>query len=108
MFISNAYAEAGAATQSAGFLDFLPLVALLAVFYFLIIRPRSKQIKEHKSMVETLQKGDEVVSMGGAVGRVTKVHDQYLNVELSQGVEIILEKASVQRVLPKGTIKSIN
>lgn len=107
MFISNAYAEAGAAGQSAGFLEFLPLIALLAVFYFLVIRPQSKRVKEHRSMVEALKRGDEIVTVGGAVGRITEVFEQYVKVELTDNVEITVQKQSVQSVLPKGTLKSI-
>ncbi len=73
LFISNAYAEGAAAPQGGGFMEFLPLVALLAVFYFLILRPQQKRAKEHKAMMEALQKGDEVVTIGGMLGTVTKV-----------------------------------
>lgn len=107
MFISNAYAEAAAPAQQAGIADFLPLIALVAVFYFLIIRPQSKRAKEQKAMIEALQRGDEVVTAGGELGRISKVYEQYVSVELAENIEVIVQKPAIQMVLPKGTIKSI-
>ena len=107
MFISNAYAEAAAPVQSAGLMDFLPLVALAAVFYFMVLRPQSKRAKEHKAMIEAVQRGDEVATSGGMVGRVSKVYEQYVGVELAENIEVTVQKTSIQSVLPKGTIKSI-
>ncbi len=108
LFISNAYAEGAApAPQGGGIMEFLPLVALLAVFYFLILRPQQKRAKEHKAMVEALQKGDEVVTIGGVLGKVTKVGDDNVAVEIADNVVVQVQKAAVQNVLPKGTIKSI-
>jgi len=106
MFISNAYAETAAAPQ-AGIMEFLPLIALVAVFYFLVLRPQAKRAKEHKAMVEALQRGDEVVTMGGEVGTISKVYDEYAGVEIAENVEIKVQKSAIQTVLPKGTIKSI-
>ena len=107
MFISNAFAEAAAPAAGGGIMDFLPLVALVAVFYFMILRPQSKRAKEHKVMLEALQRGDEVVTMGGELGRVSKVYEQYVGVELAENIEVTVQKAAIQSVLPKGTIKSI-
>lgn len=107
MFISNAYAEAGAAAQGAGIMDFIPLFVLAAVFYFFIIRPQSKRAKEQKAMIEALQRGDEVVTAGGEVGRVSKVYEQYVGVEIAENIDVLVQKSSIQLVLPKGTIKSI-
>ncbi len=109
MFISNAYAEAAAATGSVqdGFMQYLPLVALVAVFYFLILRPQQKRAKDLKSMTEALQRGDEVLTMGGELGTVSKVYEQYVGVELAANLEVIVQKSAIQSVLPKGTIKSI-
>jgi len=107
MFISNAYAEAAAPVQSAGLMDFLPLVALAAVFYFMVLRPQSKRAKEHKAMIEAVQRGDEVATSGGMVGRVSKVYEQYVGVELAENIEVTVQKTAIQSVLPKGTIKSI-
>lgn len=107
MFISNAYAEAAAPVQQASIMDFLPLIALIAVFYFLIIRPQSKRAKEQKAMIGALQRGDEVVTAGGELGRISKVYEQYVGVELAENIEVIVQKPAIQMVLPKGTIKSI-
>lgn len=108
LFISNAYAEgAAAAPQGGGFMEFLPLVALLAVFYFLILRPQQKRAKEHKALVEALQKGDEVVTIGGIMGKVTKVSEDSAAIEIADNVIVQVQKAAIQNVLPKGTIKSI-
>lgn len=107
MFISNAYAETAAAPQGGGFMEFLPLIALIAVFYFLVLRPQSKRAKEHKAMMGALQRGDEVVTTGGEVGSVTKVYEDYVGVLLGENIEVTVQKAAIQSVLPKGTIKSI-
>jgi len=107
MFISNAYAEAAAGSVQGGFMDYLPLVALVAVFYFLVLRPQSKRAKELKAMVEALQRGDEVVTVGGELGRITKVFEAYVGVELAENLEVTVQKTAIQTVLPKGTIKAI-
>lgn len=107
MFISNAYAEGAAAAQGGGIMDFLPLIALVAVFYFLILRPQSKRAKEHKAMIEAIQRGDEVVTAGGEVGSISKVYEQYVGVEIAENVVVTVQKSTIQSVLPKGTIKSI-
>lgn len=107
LFISNAYAEGAAAPQDGGIMQFLPLVALLAVFYFLILRPQQKRAKEHKTLMEALQKGDEVTTIGGILGKVTKVNDDSAAIEIADNVVIQVQKAAIQNVLPKGTIKSI-
>lgn len=107
MFISNAYAESTAAAQGGGIMEFLPLIALIAVFYFLVLRPQSKRAKEHKALMEALQRGDEVVTTGGEVGLVDKVFEQYVAVELAENVIVTVQKTAIISVLPKGTIKSI-
>lgn len=107
MFISNAYAEAAAPAAGGGIMDFLPLIALVAVFYFMVLRPQAKRAKEHKAMMEALQRGDEVVTMGGEVGLVNKVYEQYVAVELAENLVVTVQKSAIQSVLPKGTIKSI-
>jgi preprotein translocase subunit YajC len=88
-------------------MDFLPLVALAVVFYFLVLRPQAKRAKEQRSMIEALQRGDEVVTIGGEVGRISKVYDQYVGVEIAENIEVTVQKTAIQVVLPKGTIKSI-
>lgn len=104
MFISNAYAAAAPATD---FTSFLPLIVIFVLFFFMIIRPQMKQAKEHRNMIAALQKGDEVVTSGGIVGKVTKVTDAFVSVEIAPGTEITVQKHAVQSALPKGTIKSI-
>ena len=88
-------------------MQFLPLIALLAVFYFLILRPQQKRAKEQKAMIEALQKGDEVVTIGGILGKVTKVSEENVGVEIADNVVVQVQKPAIQNVLPKGTIKSI-
>jgi preprotein translocase subunit YajC len=106
MFISNAYAEAAAAAPESGIMNFLPLFALIAVFYFLILRPQSKRAKEQKAMIAALQRGDEVVTVGGEVGTVSKVYEQYVGVEIAENLVVMVQKSAIQSVLPKGTIKA--
>lgn len=107
MFISNAYAEAAAGAAPGGFMEYLPLIALIAVFYFLVLRPQQKRVKEHKEMVGALQRGDEVVTVGGELARVSKVYEEYVAIELAENLEVMVQKIAIQSVLPKGTIKSI-
>lgn len=107
MFISNAYAQAAAAPADAGLMSFVPIILMFVLLYFLMIRPQMKRQKEHKAMVEALGKGDEVITAGGMVGRITKVGDAYVNVEVADGTEIVLQKSAVATLLPKGTIKTL-
>ena len=85
----------------------LLIVMMFGVLYFLMIRPQMKRAKEHKAMIEALQKGDEVVSGGGILGRVSKLNENYVTLEVAQGVEMTLQRSAIQVVLPKGTIKNI-
>ena len=107
LFISNAYAQTAAPASEGGIVQFLPLFVLIIVFYFLILRPQQKRAKEQKSMIAAMQKGDEVVAAGGLLGRVSKVDENYVSVEVAEGVIIHVQKSAVQTVLPKGTIKAI-
>lgn len=106
MFISPAYAQAaaGGSTQDT-LMGMLPLVLMFVVLYFVMIRPQMKKQKEHKAMVEALAKGDEVVTAGGFLGKVSKVGETYIGVELASGVEVQMQRTAVVQVLPKGTIK---
>lgn len=107
MLISEVYAQASA-PAGGGMLMELPLIALvIAIFYFVVIRPQTKRAKEQKSMIEALQKGDEVATSGGELGRVTKLTGNYVILEVSPKVEVILQKTAIQTLLPKGTLKSI-
>ena len=109
MFISEAFAQTAPAAASgdtqSSLLSLLPLVLMFVVLYFIMIRPQMKRQKEHKAMVEAIGKGDEVVIGGGVLGRVAKVGESYLNVEVANGVELQVQRASVVQVLPKGTFK---
>ncbi|OIR08691.1 preprotein translocase subunit YajC [mine drainage metagenome] len=108
LFIGNAYADGvAAAPQGSDIMQFLPLIGLVAVFYFLILRPQQKRAKEQKAMIEALQKGDEVVTLGGVLGKVTKATDDNIAIEIADNVVVQVQKAAVQNVLPKGTIKSL-
>lgn len=108
LLISNAYAEGAAPAAGGGIMDFLPLIALLAVFYFLVLRPQQKRAKDQKAMLEALSKGDEVLTTGGIMGRVTKIGDTYTSIEIAENVVIQVQKEIIQSVLPKGTIRSAN
>jgi preprotein translocase subunit YajC len=105
VFISSAYAQTAAtgSTQSTLF-SLLPLVLMFVVLYFIMIRPQMKKQKEHRAMIEALAKGDEVVIAGGVLGKVAKVGDSYLNVEVANNVELQVQRVSVIQVLPKGTV----
>ena len=108
MFISEAYAQtAPAATGGAesSLLSLLPLILMFVVLYFIMIRPQMKRQKEHKAMVEALAKGDEVVISGGVLGRIAKLGDSTLHVEVANGVELQVQRTAVVQVLPKGTYK---
>ncbi len=107
LLISNAYAEGAAPAQGSGMLDFLPLIALVLVFFFLVLRPQQKRAKELAVMLNALQKGDEIATSGGVLGRVAKVGESYISVEVAEGVELNIQKNAIQTVLPKGTIKAI-
>ena len=110
MFISNAFAQTAPAAATGG-LDsmfgslgqFLPLVLMFVVLYFIMIRPQMKRQKEHKAMIDAVAKGDEVVVAGGLIGRVAKMGESLLTVEVSNGVEIQVQRSAVVQVLPKGT-----
>jgi preprotein translocase subunit YajC len=106
VIISPAYAQAAGGGES-GFLGFLPIILMFALLYFLMIRPQMKRAKEQKAMVEALQKGDEVIAAGGVIGRITRLTEQYVTLEIAPNTEIVVQRGTVQAPLPKGTIKSI-
>ncbi len=107
LFISDASAQAaGASQQGGGLMSLLPLIAIFIVFYFLLIRPQQKRAKEHKKMTEAIAKGDEVVTTGGTLGKVTGVGESFITVEVATGVEIKVQRAAIQALMPKGTVKS--
>ncbi|MCB1888648.1 MAG: preprotein translocase subunit YajC [Rhodocyclaceae bacterium] len=108
MLISNAYAQAaeGAAQDpTGGLVQLLPMILMFVVIWFLMIRPQMKRAKEHKAMVEALGKGDEVITQGGMAGRITEVGEQFVQVEVADKVQIMIQRQAVATVLPKGTLK---
>ena len=109
MLISNAYAQTAAA--AAGPMDsitqFLPIILMFVVIYFMMIRPQQKKTKEHKALIEALSKGDEVMTLSGIAGRITKVNDDFVSVAIAENVEVQMQKIAVAMVLPKGTIKNL-
>lgn len=104
-FISDAMAEGGAAAQGSGFEALIPLVLLFVVFYFLLIRPQQKKVKEHKKLVESISRGAEVVTYGGLVGKIKELDDNFVELEIAENVVVKVERQNVSRELPKGTIK---
>jgi len=108
MLISNAFAQSAPAGDAAGgLMSFIPLILMFVVLYFIMIRPQMKRQKEMKVMLEALSAGDEVITVGGILGKVTAVKDQYITVEIVAGTEVQMQKGAVTSVLPKGTIKSV-
>jgi len=111
VFISNAYAQTAGAAADPGIMGslttFAPLILMFVVMYFLMIRPQQKRQKELRSMMDALAKGDEVITVGGVLGRVTKVGDAYVTVEVANNTEMVVQKSAVTGLLPKGTLKSM-
>jgi preprotein translocase subunit YajC len=110
VFISSAFAQSAPAAAAGGdlqstLMSMLPLVLMFVVLYFVMIRPQMKKQKEHKSMIDALAKGDEVVTMGGMLGKVSKMGDSHIGLEVSSGVEVQVQRSAVVQVLPKGSIK---
>jgi len=107
VIISNAYAQAGLGGGDSGFMGLLPIVLMFVLLYFLMIRPQMKRAKEQKQMIEALQKGDEVITAGGMVGRISEMGDAYVTLEVAPNTEVSVQRAAVQTLLPKGTMKSM-
>ena len=106
-FIQDAWAQGAAGAGSDPWLSLLPLVVIFVVFYFLLIRPQQKRQKEHQDMVSKLSAGDEVVTAGGVVGKVTEVKDSFIRVEISNGVQVVVQRHTIGAVVPRGTLKNI-
>ncbi|WP_017942478.1 MULTISPECIES: preprotein translocase subunit YajC [unclassified Thioalkalivibrio] len=105
--ISSAHAQEGGAA-GGGMIEFLIMIIIFfAIMYFLIIRPQSKRAKEHRNMVEALSKGDEIVTNGGVAGKITEVSDDFIKVDIADGVNVAVQKQSVASVMPKGTLKDL-
>ncbi|HRF72174.1 MAG TPA: preprotein translocase subunit YajC [Accumulibacter sp.] len=108
MLISTAHAQtAAAADPTGGFMQLLPIILMFVVLYFLMIRPQMKRTKEHKALIEALAKGDEVVTGGGIAGRISRVSDNFIALEIADAVEIQVQKQAVTLLLPKGTLKAL-
>lgn len=105
--IPEAHAQATGAAAGGQLAPLLMMVLFIVIFYFLLIRPQQKKAKEHRAMIDAIEKGNEVVTSGGIVGRVAKLTDQYVTVEVAQGVEITLQRQAIAQLLPKGTIKAL-
>lgn len=106
-FISDALAQGGDAASGGSFMALLPLVLFAVIFYFLLIRPQSKRQKEHRKMVEALTKGDEIINAGGIAGRIADIGENFVLVEIADGVQIKVRRTAVESVLPKGTLKEL-
>ena len=104
IFFENAWAQ-GSAGGGDSFLQFLPLIIIFVVFYFLLIRPQSKKQKEHKEMISTLEVGNEVVTAGGVLGKIKEINDQYVQLQISENVIIKVQRHTIGALMPKGTIK---
>ena len=109
MFISSAYAQAAAGGAEGGLMGsltgMLPLGLMFVVLYFIMIRPQMKRQKEHRAMIEAVTKGDEVVTAGGLLGKVSRLGEGFLHIEIADGVEVQIQRSAVSQVLPKGTLK---
>lgn len=108
MFIGNAMAAAPGAGAGSPYSSLIMMLLFGVVFYFLLIRPQSKRAKEHKNMLESIQKGDEVITSGGILGKVNKITDNFIVLNVAQNVEMKFQKNSITATLPKGTIKGVN
>ena len=105
--LAHAQTAAASADPTGGLMQMLPMILMFVVLWFLMVRPQMKKAKEHKALLAAIAKGDEVVTQGGIVGKVTKVGDSYVSVEIATGVEVVVQKPSIGLVLPKGTLKSL-
>ena len=103
--ISSAWAQSAPAGQTGGLMSFLPLILIFAVFYFLLIRPQTKRAKEHRKMVSELMVGAEVVTSGGVLGKVVEAGEQFLKIEIADGVVVAVQRTTVSAIMPKGTYK---
>lgn len=105
LFISEAMAQTAGAPAGPGFIDIVPLIVLFVIFYFLLIRPQQKRQKEHREMVTALNKGDEVVTMGGLLGKIKDLDDNFITLEIAKGTNVKVQRNLIQSMMPKGTVK---
>jgi len=105
--ISDAFAQTAAATDPAGGLaSFLPIILMFGLLYFMMVRPQMKRAKEHKALLSALAAGDEVITSGGVAGKIASVGDNFVKLEVANGVEISVQKSAIATVLPKGSLKN--
>ena len=111
MLISNAYAQAAGSDPTGGLMGLLPIILMFVVLWFLMIRPQMKKAKEHQKLVSELAKGDEVITQGGIAGKIVKVGENYVTLEVAEGkdgpVEVLIQRQAVGAMLPKGTLKNL-
>ncbi len=105
--LAHAQTAGAAADPTGGLMGILPMVLMFVVLWFFMIRPQMRKAKEHKALIEALAKGDEVVTQGGIVGKITKVGESYVTVEIAEGTDVVVQKPAIGIVLPKGTLKSL-
>ncbi|HCA27122.1 MAG TPA: preprotein translocase subunit YajC [Betaproteobacteria bacterium] len=106
MFINTAYAASAASAESS-IMGFLPLIVIFVLFYFMLLRPQMRRAKEQRNMLEAMQKGDEVVTNGGLAGKVVKVGENFVSLEIAENTVVHIQKPTIQTLLPKGTIKGL-
>ena len=107
LFVTDAWAQgAGAAPAQSGFAGLVPLILIFVIFYFLLLRPQIKRAKEHKKMLASLAKGDEVVTSGGVLGKITRIDESFVSLEVADGVELRVQKNAIASLVPKGTLKA--
>ena len=111
MLISNAYAQAASSDPTGGLMGLLPIILMFVVLWFLMIRPQMKKSKEHQKMVGEIAKGDEIVTQGGMAGKIVKVGENYVTLEVAEGkdgpIEVMIQKQAIGTMLPKGTLKTL-
>ncbi|MDP2169411.1 MAG: preprotein translocase subunit YajC [Rhodocyclaceae bacterium] len=111
MLISNAYAQAAGSDPTGGLMGLLPIILMFVVLWFLMIRPQMKKAKEHQKLVSELAKGDEVITQGGIAGKIVKVGDNYITLEVAEGkngpVEVLIQRQAIGSLLPKGSLKTL-
>ena len=105
--VAHAQTAAAATDPTGGLMQLLPMILMFVVLWFLMVRPQMKKAKEHKALLAQLAKGDEVVTQGGILGRIVKVDESYVTVEIANGTEVVVQKPAIGLVLPKGTLKSL-
>ena len=105
--LAHAQTAAASADPTGGMMQLLPMILMFVVLWFLMIRPQMKKAKEHKALIAGIAKGDEVVTGGGLVGKVVKIGENYVTLEIAEGIEVVVQKPAIGLVLPKGTMKSL-